>query len=85
MGTAMFDEGLAMRGPDGNNGEEIGACDVVPTPTNLHASPERNTIQLLDDLEEELDRQCADGTGFGTMSWLNGACAGCSPRDEREP
>ena len=56
MRTAVPDKGLAMRVPDGNDSEEIGACDVVPTPTNLHASPERITIQLLDDLEEELDR-----------------------------
>ena len=79
----MFDEGLAMRGPDGNNGEEIGACDVVPTSTDLHASPERIAIQLRDYLEEELDREYTYGTGFGTVSWLDGPCVGCS--DERKP
>lgn len=83
MRTTMFDEGLAMRVPDGDNSKEIGACDVVPTPTNLHASPERNTIQLLDDLEEELNRQYAYRTKFGTVSWLDGPCVMCS--DEREP
>ena len=85
MRTAVPDKGLAMRVPDGNDSEEIGSGNVVPTPANLQAGRERLTIQLLDDLEEKLDREYADGSVFGIMSLLNGARAGCSPRDEREP
>ena len=64
MRTTMPDEGLAMRVPDGKDSEEIGACDVVPTSTDLHASQERITTQLLDNLEEELNREYTDATGF---------------------
>ena len=72
--------------PDGDDGEEIKARDVVPTPTDLHANQERFTIQWFEHLVEQLSRDPFDGTALDTAGWPTSWCKhGKEPSDAENP